>query len=89
MVHNTAEIAILGENWPTYLKDVLHLYLPYKVVMASEQGSEAFPLLRGKEVEGAQTRIFLCQNYACHQPVTTLAAFESLILSNNHAINNK
>lgn len=88
MVHGTAEIAVLGEKWAIYLKDVLHLYLPHKVVVASEHELEAFPLLRGKG-QTTHKPAFLCQNYACRQPVTTLAAFESLILSNNHAINNK
>lgn len=88
MVQGTAEIAVVGENWETYLKDVLHLYIPHKVVMASGSGPDAFPLLRDRPT-GAETRIYLCQNYACRQPVTTIAAFKSLILSNNLTTNNK
>lgn len=89
MVQGTAEIAILGENWQIYLKDVLHLYLPHKVVMASQHESGAYPLLRDKQVDNAQTRIFLCQNYACQQPVTTIESFKNLVLSNNLQLNNK
>jgi uncharacterized protein YyaL (SSP411 family) len=78
----TAEIAIVGENWPSFLKEVLHLYLPFKVVMASGDENPDFPVLRGRNA-GNETRIFLCRDYACQQPVATLAAFKNLILSNN------
>jgi uncharacterized protein YyaL (SSP411 family) len=87
-VQGTAEIAIVGENQQAYLKDVLHLYLPHRVVMASQGSTDAYPLLRGKQAD-AETRIYLCQNYACRQPVTSIAAFETLIQSNIQAINNK
>ena len=78
----TAEIAVVGENCVAYLSDVLHLYLPHKVVMASNLASDAFPLLRGKQPD-SQTLIYFCQNYACQQPVTTVEALKSLVLLNN------
>ena len=83
----TAEIAIVGENWEAYLKDVLHLYIPHKVVVASNTENLDLPLLRERK-PGHNTLIYLCRNYACQQPVRTLAEFKSLIGSNIYQINN-
>ena len=84
----TAEIAIVGENWQSYLKNLLHLYLPHKVVMAGVEDDLRFPLLRQRK-KGAETLIYLCRNYACQQPVSTIEAFKNNILSNNQQKNNK
>jgi len=82
ITYGTEEIAIVGEIWQTHLKSVLHLYLPHKVLMAAAKENPNFPLLRGKE-GGAQTLLYLCQNYACQRPVASLAEFKRLILSNS------
>jgi uncharacterized protein YyaL (SSP411 family) len=88
IAYGTEEIAIVGENWQTYLKNVLHLYLPHKVLMAAPEENANFPLLRGKE-NGTQTLLYLCQNYTCQRPVASFNEFKDLILSNSLEINNK
>jgi uncharacterized protein YyaL (SSP411 family) len=88
IIYGTEEIAVVGENWEAHLKNVLYLYLPHKIVMAAAEGSEAFPLLRGKE-GGGQTLYYLCKNYACQRPVASLNELKDLILLNNQEINNK
>jgi hypothetical protein len=50
------EIAITGPEYLTFLKRVLNLYLPHRVLMASE-GENGFPLLEGKE-NNKQTLIY-------------------------------
>jgi uncharacterized protein YyaL (SSP411 family) len=82
MVYGTKEVAIVGEKWEAYLNEVLRVYLPHKLVMASGEALPEFPLLRGRK-EDAETRIYLCQNYACRQPVTTPESFRELVASNN------
>ncbi|HUQ96798.1 MAG TPA: hypothetical protein VM010_03965, partial [Chitinophagaceae bacterium] len=81
-VHGTKEIAIVGNAWEPYLKEILAVYLPHKIVMASPNENEAFPLLNDKKA-ATETHIYLCQNYACLQPVTTPAAFKKSLQSNN------
>jgi uncharacterized protein YyaL (SSP411 family) len=88
MAYGTAEIAVVGENWQAYLKELLHLYLPHKVLMGAKEGKPDFPLLRGKG-EATQTLIYVCRNYACQRPVSTIADLKTNILSNIYVENNK
>ena len=82
LIYGTKEVAIVGKDWEAFLKEILHRYMPHKVVMAAADEKDDFPMLRGRE-KGAETLIYLCQNYACRQPVSTLAGFNALIASNN------
>jgi len=45
--------------------------LPNAVLMASVAAQEAWPLLKDKSTDG-DTNIFICQEYACQQPVKTV-----------------
>lgn len=78
---STAEIAVVGENWQQLLKDILGLYVPHKVMMAAPDSAD-FPLLRDKPA-GGETRIYVCRNYACQQPVTTITDFKTAVAPNN------
>jgi len=51
------------------------------VVMASTISRENYPLLKGKK-EQSDTLIYLCKNYACRQPVTTIEALSQLLNKN-------
>jgi uncharacterized protein YyaL (SSP411 family) len=46
--------------------------------MSGTGGSNSFPLLSGKE-KADKTSIFLCQNYACEIPVSSVDALIALI----------
>lgn len=50
-------------------------YLPHKVLVQIEPGdartASLTPLAMGKELIGGQPAVYLCQNFACQQPVTT------------------
>ncbi len=49
--------------------------------MASETGDDRFPLLKRKKT-GEETLFFLCKNYACHQPVSTIQKLQQLMNQN-------
>lgn len=82
LIYGTKEVAIVGPAWEARLQEVLRLYLPHGLVMAAAAENGDFPLLRDKK-SGAETLIYICQNYACRQPVSTLDAFKTLVASNN------
>jgi len=71
MVIGTDEIAIVGLNPDSLQKQVLKAYIPHKILMCSERQSSQFPLLTDKN-EGSQALIYLCRNYTCLKPVTTV-----------------
>ncbi len=77
-VFGYAEIAVTGENLEKLAKEINKEFLPQKVLMASEVASADFPLLVGKS-QGDDTLVYLCQNYACQQPVSTIDAFRLLV----------
>ncbi|MBD0351201.1 MAG: thioredoxin domain-containing protein, partial [Flavisolibacter sp.] len=82
MVQGTYEIAITGPQAAHYLKEVLSIYLPHRVVMSTSEPLNNFPFLKEKWVEG-KTLIYLCEQYACRQPVASVEALRELIQDNN------
>ncbi|MGV3656550.1 MAG: thioredoxin domain-containing protein, partial [Chitinophagaceae bacterium] len=82
VVWGTSEIAIVGEDWQDLLREVQKIYLPHRLVMAAQKSLDKFPLLSGRDYYG-KTAIYLCENYACRTPVSTIADLKSLLASNN------
>ena len=62
------EYAIIGENAHEKATRILSLYIPDRIIVASVQQDESMPLLKGKLAE-KDALIYICQNYACRQPV--------------------
>jgi uncharacterized protein len=80
-VFGLSEVAVVGEHAFKFAADIETEFLPQKVLMASKTADNTFPLLRDKLDDG-YTLIYLCQNYACQQPVNTIEAFRQLIRQN-------
>ena len=78
IVEGTEEIAILGQDYEVLLKGVLEQYIPHRIIMASTNEDEAYPLLLNKQVLG-KTTIYLCRNYTCLNPVFSLKELMLLI----------
>jgi uncharacterized protein YyaL (SSP411 family) len=72
LLRGTAEIAVVGGEYSTFLAGLQQIYLPHKLIMAAPSALPHYPLLADKKVSG-RTHIFLCRNYVCQQPVNTLA----------------
>ena len=79
MIKGTKEIAILGKEWEIYLEKILGIYISHKLALASEIPLPRYPLLADK-AKSSKTLIYLCENYSCRQPVSTLQEFVSLLL---------
>jgi hypothetical protein len=72
------EIAVVGSEAARIAADLNHLYLPNRVLMASPDENDDYPLLKNKTATG-QTLIYFCQDYACQRPVATLEDFKKLL----------
>ena len=72
------EIAIVGGNSRKKAEEIQKAFLPNKVIAVSDVPDEDQPLLRGKP-GAADALIYLCRDYACRQPVSTLEDFWNLV----------
>jgi uncharacterized protein YyaL (SSP411 family) len=77
----TNEIAIISDDSQYILSQVLKEYIPNKVIMATTGKSNSFPLLSGKEND-KETTLYLCRNYTCEIPVTSVTELMALIRRN-------
>jgi uncharacterized protein YyaL (SSP411 family) len=78
MVAGTQEIAIVGKNSGMVHLELLKEFLPHRVLMASFESDDTFPLLREKQATDPAS-IYLCKNFACLRPVKTINDLMSLI----------
>jgi len=74
----TNEIAIISNESQHILTQVLNEYIPHKIIMSAKDGSNSFPLLSGKE-RSNETALYLCRNYTCENPVSSISALIDLI----------
>jgi len=72
------EIAVIANKPQTILSQILKEYIPHKIIMSSKCASNEFPLLSGKENSG-ETTLYLCRNYSCKKPVSTIEALMDVI----------
>ena len=80
LVAGMQEVVLAGENLHGILKEILHIFMPNKVLQISVAGFEnkSFPLLQGKDAY-SEPVIFLCKDYACHAPVNNTKSFIRLL----------
>jgi uncharacterized protein YyaL (SSP411 family) len=74
----TVELAIVGRENEEMHRELLRIFIPHRVLMVFAGGDSPFPLLAGKEAAGP-VEIFVCKDFACLQPVTSIKAVMSLI----------
>jgi uncharacterized protein YyaL (SSP411 family) len=72
------EIAAVGGNLDTVLKDLLRTFIPLRIIQSSPSESKEFPLLAGKPFS-AETMIYLCKDYSCQTPVNEVSAFRKIL----------
>lgn len=71
LVHPVHEIAVVGQDSAARATELNRLYIPNKVLMASPEADERFPLLAGRNANGV-TNIYICRDYACQMPVQNI-----------------
>jgi uncharacterized protein YyaL (SSP411 family) len=78
IVDGTNEIVVITNSSQGIITQMLKEYLPHSVMMISNNGGNHYPLLSGKEKTG-ETTIFLCRDYACEKPVSTVQELLAII----------
>jgi uncharacterized protein YyaL (SSP411 family) len=68
-VEPPAEVAIVGEQWAAFRKELDRHYLPHMLLMGGKTEGK-LPLLENKLIKG-QTTIYVCRNRTCKSPVTS------------------
>jgi len=71
-VYPAHEIAVVGADAHSIATELNLHYLPNKVIMAATDAHERYPLLAGRNAS-SETNIYICKDYACQLPVTTIA----------------
>ncbi len=74
----TNEIVVISEESQRILTQVLKEYIPHKIIMSGTNGSNSFPLLSGKE-KNKGAALYLCRDYTCENPVSSISALIDLI----------
>ena len=78
MTTGTNEIAVIATEPHNILSQVLNEYIPHKIIMSAKEGSNSFPLLSGKE-KSNEVALYLCRDYTCENPVSSITALIDLI----------
>ena len=89
-LHPTREIAIVGRRDAADTQRFLELihgrFIPNKIIaLAAPDGPGAgatgkqIPLLSGKTMLSGKATVYVCENYACKQPVTDAAALKRIL----------
>ena len=87
------EIAIIGEpeaaETRTLVREVWQRYLPNKIVALAPENdaraAEAVPLLRDRPMIGGRATGYVCENYACQQPVNAAAELSAQLSGRSDA----
>ena len=82
IVDGTSEIAILNPDPKKLHINAIKAYIPHKILMASKSEDKNFPLLFAKKPDHLKS-IYLCKNYACQKPVSTIEELLALIKPEN------
>ncbi len=72
------EIAIIGGNLDTTLRDLLRTFIPFRILQSSPIETKHFPLLAGKK-SSTTPMIYLCKDYSCQTPVNEVDAFRKML----------
>jgi len=78
MITGTVELAILGKDFNKMHKELLEEFIPHRIIMASSVENGQFPLLAEKPAT-IPASIYVCKNFACFPPVTSLREVMGLI----------
>lgn len=78
LVYPLREIAVVGAQAPALAKKIQHLPLLHRLIMATTEANDGFPLLADRPVR-EDTQIYVCENFSCQRPVNTVAAAMELL----------
>lgn len=77
-ISGTVEITVLGKDFGKIHKELLAQFIPQRVIMASSIENDRFPLLAKKAIT-IPASVYICKNFSCLDPVTSMAEVMSQI----------
>jgi uncharacterized protein len=77
-VKGVPEIVATAQKIVEWRKQILAIFIPYRIFQSTDQPGSRFPLLAGKQIS-TQPLVFLCKNYTCHHPEDDLSTFIRLL----------
>ncbi|MCK5853555.1 thioredoxin domain-containing protein, partial [bacterium] len=82
-LHGATEIAIIGlENKKEVFSVIYNIFLPNKIIAFSENADGNFlPLLKNKKIIDGKITVYLCKDYQCKAPVTSIEELKESIRS--------
>ncbi len=75
LMKGVPEIVLTGGNHDSILKQLLHIFIPFRVLQSSPVKTNGFPLLEGKTYSSIPM-IYLCKDYSCQPPVNEVAVLQ-------------
>ena len=74
------EIAVVGERGNELERAVFDVYLPNSVIAISTgEGNVTIPLLQDKANVNGSAAVYVCENFVCERPATSIKELQSLI----------
>jgi uncharacterized protein len=70
-IRPTTEIVVVGADADALRKEILANFIPFIVFQSATRENKTYPLLRNKPAV-PETLIYVCQNYTCNEPVSTV-----------------
>ncbi len=77
LIYGVKEIVVMGDNYHSLLKQVIHEYIPLKIVQGFANENSEWPLLKEKIIASNQTKIYICENYSCLKPAESFKEFKN------------
>ena len=71
------EVAIVGPDAEPLVRTVRERFRPHVVLAGGEP--DGVPLLEGRSAVDGRAAAYVCENFACRQPVTEPAELEELL----------
>ncbi|MBL7735514.1 MAG: thioredoxin domain-containing protein [Chitinophagaceae bacterium] len=72
------EIVLTGNNNEHILKEILRIFIPFRILQSSPAENSEFPLLAGKSFS-LSPKIYLCKNFTCQSPVTEVDKLQQML----------
>jgi uncharacterized protein YyaL (SSP411 family) len=78
-INGLREITVVGHDFRSLTRQIIHEYLPYKIMQGALKANNDWPLLKQKIISPNETNIYICENYKCHPPINGLESFRDFL----------
>jgi uncharacterized protein YyaL (SSP411 family) len=75
----TKEVALVGDDLGELLSVVRSRFRPHLVLAGGREGAATPPLLKGRTALDGKPAAYVCEHFACRQPVTDAVELEALL----------